>query len=491
MLYSIVSAFLTALTMPGFFLGPAVWITLIPLIEVLRKSKPLHGLLNGFIFGYVMMSVSLFWQLPTLSKNVPEVLRSFPGWVGFLTFWLLAAVEALPFAGTGLVYSFLSKKFTRRPWLDAFAFSLTYSVFEYLRGIGDLGFAGSRLSDALYWNAGFISTLSVWGTLGLTWFIAFVNTRLSHWLKNVRRNLILNLLMIIMMLNGVGLTVGYFLPSVRIDDVNSFRIHAVQTNVPQSVKYSRRIEPLLETFEKFVRTTPSNADVVIFPEATFMRDMTQDYNGSYLIALSKEKKVKVIVGFPHFEEDKAFNSVWLIDPAQGFTDQNYSKVKLTPFAEMLPYPWFFGAFRFLKLLSYYTPGEGFPTFELDGKALGVMICFESYFTEVSRELVKNGALALVVTTNDGWFNSKVALKQHFVQSAFRAAEYGRYVLQISNTGITGLFDPFGRLVYSLPEWTEMAHTFTVPERSGNTLYYHIGRYIPIFLTVVLLMLVII
>ncbi|RKX44475.1 MAG: apolipoprotein N-acyltransferase [Thermotogae bacterium] len=489
MIPTLISAVFTALTMPGFFLGPLVWVALVPFILALKKSKPGRGFLLGFLFGYVMMTISLYWQLPTLSKNVPEVLRSFPNWVGFLTFWLLGAVEALPFAGTGLIYSFLSKRFVRRPWMDAVAFATTYTVFEYLRGIGDLGFTGSRLSDALYWNTGFVASLSVWGTLGLTWFVAFVNSRIGEWMQSIRRNRILNVLIVVAALNGIGVMVTAFLPSITLDESSAFKVYAVQTNVPQQVKYSGRIEQLLSTFERFAIDAPSDVDVVIFPEATFMRDMRNDHHGSKLIALSREKGAPILVGFPHAKDGKAYNSVWLVDPNEGFTDQSYSKVKLTPFAEMLPYPWLFGAFKFLKLLNYYEPGSGFPTFQINGKTLGVMICFESYFSKVSRELVRNNATALVVATNDGWFESGVALTQHFVQSSFRAAEYGRYVLQVSNTGITGLFDPYGRLVYRLPKWREGAHTFVIPQRSGRTIFYYVGRYIPLILVGILLMLV--
>jgi len=490
MLGAVISGALTALTMPGFFLGFIVWISLIPFFQSLRNAGPLSAFFKGFLYGYTLIGISLFWLFPTLSKNVPFVLRTFPSWMGGLVFFLLCAVEAFFFGMTGLFYSFMNRLRRRSSFHSAIIFASSYALFEYLRSVGDLGFTGGRLSDALHWNTGYILTLSVWGTLGLTWLVAFTNAMIALWFENIRRRRMWKLLLVVCALNGVGMIIASFLPPQVLDD-GRLKVYAVQTNVPQSVKYSRNPLSSLKTVEKFLMEAPEDVDVVVFPEATFMMDVKHHYLGSLLIAKVRESGLPVILGFPLKLEGRSFNHVELIDPSTGFTGEGYSKRRLSPFAEFLPYPRIFRIFRFLKFLEYFESGKDSTPVNLNDANVGIMICFESYFTEIAREVVKEGADLLITVTNDGWFESKIALKQHFVQSGFRAVEYGRYILQVANTGITGLWDKYGRPVNIIRPNIEDAYTLTIPCSRGKTVYYYLGRYIPVALVLVLLLFLII
>src|SRR5262249_11528716 len=49
-------------------------------------------------------------------------------------------------------------------------------------------------------------------------------------------------------------------------------------------------------------------------------------------------------------------------------------------------------------------------------------------------------------TNDAWFGPTSAPYQHFEQAAMRAIEEGRYLVRAANTGISGIVDPYGRVV---------------------------------------------
>ncbi|HQO06198.1 MAG TPA: apolipoprotein N-acyltransferase, partial [Fervidobacterium sp.] len=105
------------------------------------------------------------------------------------------------------------------------------------------------------------------------------------------------------------------------------------------------------------------------------------------------------------------------------------------------------------------------------------------FSNVSRELSKSSDY-LIVSTNDGWYNSKIALTQHFTQSVFRAVETRRDVLQVSNTGISGLCDAYGNMTV-LPYGTQWKVLYVDP-KSEVTFYAKYGDYLVIISLIIII-----
>ena len=57
-----------------------------------------------------------------------------------------------------------------------------------------------------------------------------------------------------------------------------------------------------------------------------------------------------------------------------------------------------------------------------------------------------GSQLLTTITNDAWYGHSSAPYQHFLQASMRAIEQGRYLARAANTGISGIVDPYGRVV---------------------------------------------
>ena len=55
------------------------------------------------------------------------------------------------------------------------------------------------------------------------------------------------------------------------------------------------------------------------------------------------------------------------------------------------------------------------------------------------------ANVIINITNNAWFGQSIASAQHFQMSRMRAVETGRYLLRSTNTGITAVVDPKGRV----------------------------------------------
>ena len=115
-----------------------------------------------------------------------------------------------------------------------------------------------------------------------------------------------------------------------------------------------------------------------------------------------------------------------------------------------------------------TPSDG------GKRRLGVQICFEIIFPELSRAMVQNGANLLVNITNDAWFGRTSAPYQHFSMAVFRAVENKRSLIRSANTGFSGFVDPVGRIISKTPLYTEAVSTQSVPVLNQTTFYTRFG-----------------
>jgi apolipoprotein N-acyltransferase len=94
----------------------------------------------------------------------------------------------------------------------------------------------------------------------------------------------------------------------------------------------------------------------------------------------------------------------------------------------------------------------------------------------------------VNVSNVAWFGRSIAPRQHLQISQMRALETGRYMLRATNTGVTAVIDPHGRVEASAPEFARAVLTREVRGFSGSTPYVTIGNYGALALCAALLLL---
>jgi apolipoprotein N-acyltransferase len=114
--------------------------------------------------------------------------------------------------------------------------------------------------------------------------------------------------------------------------------------------------------------------------------------------------------------------------------------------------------------------------------IGVLICFESAFPDMSRVDADLGAQAIIYQTSDstwqaGW---EWVLAQHAALGALRAAETGRPVLQAALTGDSAAFDARGRLLaWAGPSYRGVTLVrLPLPPAATRTPYDRLGDYVP-------------
>ena len=115
----------------------------------------------------------------------------------------------------------------------------------------------------------------------------------------------------------------------------------------------------------------------------------------------------------------------------------------------------------VEAVSDFAPGTEVNTLPVDGGRISTAICYEVVYPGLIREGVQNGSALLTTITNDAWFGRSSAPWQHFAMAAMRAVEQGRYLVRAANTGISGVVDPYGRVLLQSGLFVEGAWTADV------------------------------
>jgi apolipoprotein N-acyltransferase len=212
----------------------------------------------------------------------------------------------------------------------------------------------------------------------------------------------------------------------------------------------------------------------VWPENAVPRYLESEPGvAAHLAALARRHGSDLLFGAPRFADGRSYNSVRLITAA-GHDGGHYDKQRLVFVAETNPLrpAW---SEQPSDNPRQFAAGEG-PGVLRSFVPLGVSVCHEILFPELSSRAVHAGAGLLVSVSHDGWLDpgSGVASEQHFAMAVFRSVETRRYLVRATTTGISGVIDPFGRVIASLPVGARGALVTPVAELSGLTPYARLG-----------------
>ena len=148
----------------------------------------------------------------------------------------------------------------------------------------------------------------------------------------------------------------------------------------------------------------------------------------------------------------------------GRVPRPYFKQILIPFGEAMPlastFPWLN---RLNANAGAFTAGTRIEVFDYpmrrdDGTPyrlrVAPLICYEDTVPSLARRATLEGAELLVNLTYDTWFGRTVAAHEHHLIAAFRAIENRRFLVRATNTGLSGVVDPLGRTIATIPEFSE-------------------------------------
>jgi len=230
------------------------------------------------------------------------------------------------------------------------------------------------------------------------------------------------------------------------------QVGLIQGNVDQGEKWNAdRASAILQRYLGMTRqAVGEGAELVLWPESSTPFFFEEDRDGAERVrTLARQARVPILLGSDQLERgrpEKYYNSAFLVR-ADGTTAGVYRKMHLVPLGEYVPLKrLFYFAAPLVEAAGDFSPGVEAVLLPVDGHLISTAICYEVVYPDLVRRFVTGGSELLTTITNDAWFGRTSAPYQHFAQASMRAIENGRYLVRSANTGISGIVDPYGRIL---------------------------------------------
>jgi len=231
-------------------------------------------------------------------------------------------------------------------------------------------------------------------------------------------------------------------------------------------------------------------DLIVWSESSIPDDLTgttQADRGllAQLEALSARDGAEILANQDTTPPGKGHEK-WAVLVSPAGVQGTYVKSRLVPFGEYIPFRDQLGWLTRISKASpsNMEPGPGAHLLNAADSSgaplpIGVLICFESAFPDMSRADADLGAQLIVYQSSTSTFQGTWGPDQHASLGAIRAAETGRPVVQAALTGDTAAFDARGRQLAWLGQSGRgvVTVTLSLPPAGAKTFYDQAGDYV--------------
>ncbi len=448
-----------------FWLAPLIWLGFFQILR--RAASKRQAALSGLFFGLGFFLTGVSWVYVSLS-----VFGGMPWWLAGIAAFLFCCVMALfPAIAGGLFKRWQPES----AWQQALLFAALIAAVDWLRGWIFTGFPWLALGYSQAPPSPLAGFAPLIGVHGLSLLVALAGALLVRWRIGLA-------CLALLAIAGFGLRQIHWTTPVG----EPVSVMLIQGNIPQEMKF--RPESFARTLNLYLELIEQNpAQLTILPETalpSFFTSLPPDY----LEALNQAVRAHggdLIAGTLTGGRDAYWNSAVSLGVSPV---QTYSKRHLVPFGEFIPpgFAWFM-AYANIPMSGFSRGPEVQPPLAVAGQQVAVNICYEDVFAEeIIRALPLAGILANL--SNTAWFGRSLAQPQHLQIAQMRAVETGRPMLRATNTGMTAVIGPDGRVRAALPPFTQGVLHAEVRAHQGMTPYARTGNLGFLFLTALFLVL---
>jgi predicted amidohydrolase len=174
------------------------------------------------------------------------------------------------------------------------------------------------------------------------------------------------------------------------------------------------------------------AQLIVWSEESLGSAFLPESGRDPTIRLVRALKTHLVVGYADRSEPKPFNCAAIIGPDGGVLGVHH-KVHL-----------------FLGESGNIQPGRGATAFETDIGKIGLEICFDSIYTDVTRRVTQAGAQVVAMPNFDPPTPHGVLHRLHDAMLPFRAVENHVPFVRSDSNGLSEIVDRNGRIVGQSP-----------------------------------------
>jgi apolipoprotein N-acyltransferase len=482
---AILSGLLLTGSFPNINMNWLAWFALVPLLISIRNLKWKDSLRLGLVTGLIHYLSLLYWLSYTM-----QTYGQLPWYLSVPVLFLMATYLALYIA----IFAALATRLDVKPVVCLFLSPALWVSLEYIRSFLFTGFPWELLGYSQHGALHIIQISDIFGVYGISFIVLLANVTIYlgflfftgiHWQEiPITKRGIIGAASVSVIIIAAAWVYG----AVRIKSLDNLfagtaskKIAVVQGNIEQSLKWDPAFQ--IETIQKYIRLSRSadrqKPELIVWPETATPFYLLHNARLSAMVVRGvREIATHFLIGSPSFRKKnnriEYFNSSYLIGP-DGKAIGKYDKAHLVPFGEYVPLKkWLPFLGKMVAQVGDFVAGKVGDTLSWNDSDLGVLICYEIIFPELSRAVTQNGAKILVNITNDAWYGKTSAPYQHFSIAVLRAVENRRSLIRAANTGISGFIDPVGRIVASTQLFVDAVLTRNVPLLTKTTFYTRYG-----------------
>ena len=463
----------------GFDLWPLALVAFAPLFAALELARtegaPLgrarRVLAVGTLFGFVMSWGGYYWLM-----HVLNLFSGFPFWLCAV----FASVLNLWTAGSFTLAAWLWSRARDRGWSPTFAAVAALLACEFLY----------PLLFPFYYGASFhalplvLQVSDLGGPLLLTALAVIVSGavyELAQALVTRARPLPWKAPLAAALY--AAFVLGY----------GAFRVHAVDAEVARAPKLvvglvqanmglaERRENPLegqIRHIDQSLELQQTvHPDLLVWPESAFTYFIPERVRNVRDYVLGDVTTPVLFGGLSRRRVDgqeRHYNTAFITDE-HGTIRGTYDKNYLLAFGEYLPLG---ETFPFLYQISknsgHFTPSHEVRALPFRGYTIATLICYEDVLPGFVRRAMDSDPQLIVNVTNDVWFGDTTEPWIHFALAKLRAVEHHRFLVRSTNSGVSGVIDPVGRVVTHSGVFVRASLHAEVAMLRGRTLYESVG-----------------
>lgn len=471
------------------------------MIAILRRSfdqKNLVALTAIFLLG--LGRASAVWWLSPLTAVAGLCCACIacqrkPLWYSWALFWIVLLIQSSwllshPFAyiwGVWIVlssllslpYALLTRLVTletKKNILSAAGWAAAFTLLEWSFTFLPCGYSFQSAALQLSWNLWSLQMVSLFGAIGLGFFIFWTNILLFFWATTKKTSLARTMLSIALLPYVLGGVLFYSKahsqrafdkttppPSIAFchmeepADVESRAMHPCQLHEQEWEK----IFPLISHLH------PNEVSLLVLPEGAipFAADSplfrssrlpTAWQNPSTLsnrlssidIARLTASWIDapVLIGLEGRQIEwngrvAAYNSCFCVTEN---SVQRYDKQLLLPLGEYIPFPALASFLSSYGIHDSFSSGTESSLFQYGSMRISPLICYEETFSSYALAAARLHPTLIVSLSNDCWYPT--IRTEHFELARLRAVEIGVPLVRSCNQGVSAAVDALGRVI---------------------------------------------
>ncbi len=462
----------------GFDIWPLSFVAYIPTFFALYKQPPGRAAWLGWLAGTVMGVGGFYWL-----QSMLVTFSGFPAPICALFTVIVCAFQG----GRWALHGWLFARMSARAWPTMASFAAAFATSELVYPLLFPWYFGGSVHQVPL----LLQTAELGGAILVSLVLLSVNLALCELVlaKLESRPFV----RVRLAAPAAFVTFSVLFGAWRIRSVDqrvaaapAVRVGTVQANMGLLEKRTNYNEGMRRHLAATNDLKARGAEVIVWSETSATRPVHIDDQKTMIPRLVGELiRVPAIVGVVLYREDKDrgmafYNSAVSLD-AKGQLTGRFDKTYLLMFGEYLPFGETFPIlYKWSPNSGKFTPGKSLDPLYIEHEGVShvvtTLICYEDIIPAFTRAAVRHANPELLVNiTNDAWFGDTTEPWEHFALAKFRAVEHRKYLVRSTNSGVSAIVDPVGRVVANTKTMAQGTLLATIHwMKGGTTLYGWIG-----------------